>query len=226
MSEFRSIKACVFDAYGTLFDVHSAVAQYRAELGDKADPVSALWRSKQLEYTWLRSLMGRYADFWQVTGAALDYALASFDINNNQLRDNLLNAYLALDCYPEVPSVLQTLQEAGLRLIVLSNGSPKMLKAVAHSAGIDSLLEANLSVDSIKIYKPDPRVYRMAVEYLQLRPEQISFQSSNSWDTVGAASFGFKVAWINRFNQRREQLPNQPQAELKTLSELPDLLGL
>ena len=226
MSEFTMIKACVFDAYGTLFDVHSAVGQHRPRLGDKADPVSALWRTKQLEYTWLRSLMRRHADFWQVTADALDFALDSVDIKDSALREDLLQAYLHLDCYPEVKQVLGTLKKAGLRLAILSNGSPQMLQAGAASAGIDQLLDANLSVESVAIFKPDPKVYQLAVDQLAVAPEQISFQSSNAWDAAGAASFGFKVAWVNRFGQRRERLPATPHAELKTLTELPLLLGL
>ena len=226
MSNFTNIKACVFDAYGTLFDVHSAVAKHRQRLGDVADQVSALWRVKQLEYTWLRSLMRQHADFWQVTGDALDYALDACEINNAGLRDDLLNAYLSLDCYPEVPTVLQRLKHSGLRLAILSNGSPKMLQAGARSAGIDSLLDANLSVEEVGIFKPDPRVYQLAVDHLQVSPAQICFQSSNAWDAAGAANFGFTVAWINRFGQRRERLPATPHAELKTLAELPSLLGL
>ena len=226
MSEFATIKACVFDAYGTLFDVHSAVGKHRSRLGQAADQISALWRTKQLEYTWLRSLMRKHADFWQVTGEALDYAFDAFDINDVTLRDDLMQAYLALDCYPEVPAVLQALKQAGMRLAILSNGSPSMLQAGACNAGIESLLDANLSVEEVGIFKPDPRVYQLAVDHLNVPPEQISFQSSNAWDAFAAASFGFKVAWINRFGQRRERLPATPHAELKTLSELPPLLGL
>jgi len=226
MSEFSAIKACVFDAYGTLFDVHSAVGRHRARLGENAAAVSTLWRTKQLEYTWLRSLMQRHADFWQVTADALDYALDSFGVNDSALRDDLLNAYLRLDCYPEVIEVLSTLKQAGMRLAILSNGSPRMLEAGAAGNGLDDLLDANLSVEAVGIFKPDPRVYQLAVDQLNVAPEQISFQSSNAWDAAGAASFGFKVAWINRFSQRRERLPDAPHAELQTLAGLPSLLGL
>lgn len=226
MTEFSMIKACVFDAYGTLFDVHSAVGRHRSRLGENADQVSALWRTKQLEYTWLRSLMQRHADFWQVTADALDYAMDAFDIADPGLREDLLQAYLRLDCYPEVRQVLGVLKQAGLRLAILSNGSPPMLEAGVASAGIDQLLDANLSVESVGIFKPDPRVYQLAVDQLGVTAEQISFQSSNAWDAAGAASFGFKVAWINRFSQRRERLPAVPHAELQSLAELPALLGL
>ena len=223
---FDSIHACVFDAYGTLFDVHSAVGRHRGRLGAHADAISALWRSKQLEYTWLRSLMGHHADFWQVTGDALDFALEHHDVADAALRDDLMQAYLALDCYPEVPGVLEKLKGGGQRLAILSNGSPEMLKSAVASAGLEALIEEVLSVEAVGIYKPDPRVYGLATERLGLAPGQISFQSSNAWDVAGAAVFGFRVAWINRFGQVRERLPGTADAELDTLSGLPGLLGL
>jgi 2-haloacid dehalogenase len=225
VQRFSKVRACVFDAYGTLFDVHSAVGRHRARLGDLADPVSILWRSKQLEYTWLRSLMGSHADFWQVTADALDYALDVHDIDRNGIRDDLLNAYLALDCYPEVPQVLKTLKGSGLRLAILSNGSPSMLEAALNSAGLDTAIEVAYSVEEVGIYKPDPRTYQLACDRLEVAADEVSFQSSNAWDAVGAAAFGMNVAWINRFGQRRERLPFQPAAELRDLGGLPTLLG-
>jgi len=226
MARFENIAACVFDAYGTLFDVHSAVARHRPRLGEHADAVSAVWRSKQLEYTWLRSLMQRHADFWQVTGEALDYALDSFDVQDPKLREDLLAAYRQLDCYPEVPGVLKRLKAAGLKTAILSNGSPDMLAAAVAGSGLGEHLDAILSVEDLGIYKPDPRVYRLAVDRLAVAPARISFQSSNAWDAAGAASFGFRVAWINRFEQRRERLPAGPDVELRSLAELPPLLDL
>ena len=222
--EFRDINACVFDAYGTLFDVHSAVARHSDQMGNIGDRVSQLWRSKQLEYSWLRSLMGQHTDFWQVTGDALDYALAAFDIGDKTLRDSLMDAYLTLSPYPEVQEVLGQLKQRGLKLAILSNGAPNMLAAGVAGAGIGDLLDEVLSVEDVGIYKPDPRVYQLAVDRLQVPAAQISFQSSNAWDAVGAAAFGFKVAWVNRFAQHREQLPAQPQAEIRNLTELLDLL--
>ena len=226
MSQFDTIKACVFDAYGTLFDVHSAVGQHRQRLGEAADQVSALWRSKQLEYTWLRSLMQQHTDFWQVTQDALDYALDSFAIDDQALREDLLQAYLQLSCYPEVPQVLQQLNNHGLRCAILSNGAPAMLQAAVANAGISASLAHVLSVEDVGIFKPAPQVYQLAVDRLGVSAEQICFQSSNAWDAFAAANFGFRVAWINRFGQRRERLPAQPDAELKTLRELPVTLGL
>lgn len=226
-SAFSNIKACVFDAYGTVFDVHSAVAQHESQLPlNVAERVSTLWRTKQLEYTWLRSLMERHADFWQVTGDALDYALDSFDIENPPLRQDLMDAYLELNSYPEVESTLQKLKTAGMQTAILSNGSPAMLEAAVRKAGLEDLIDRTLSIEAVQVYKPNPRVYQLAVDELGVAATRISFQSSNAWDAVGAAAFGFRVAWVNRFGQRRERLPATPDAELKTLDELPPLLGI
>ncbi len=221
----RGIRFCVFDAYGTLFDVHSAVGRHRARLGERADAVSATWRTKQLEYTWLRSLMERYVDFWQVTGDGLDYALEAHGVDDPGLREDLMNAYLALDCYPEVPEVLAALKAAGFGTAILSNGSPRMLAAAVESSGIGEVLDAVLSVDAIGIYKPHPSVYRIAVDQLGVEPREVCFQSSNAWDAAAAATFGFRVAWVNRFGQAPERLPDAPDAELRTLSELPALIA-
>jgi len=222
---FSNIEACVFDAYGTLFDVHSAVARERAALGDVADAVSATWRDKQLQYTWLRTLMGHHADFWQVTGDALDYALETHGAHDPALRDRLMDCYLSLDAYPEVADVLGQLKARGLRCAILSNGTPEMLAAAVGNAGVADMLDAVLSVEDIGIYKPDPRVYDLAVTRLGAPAGHIAFMSSNAWDAKGAAAFGFSVAWVNRFGQRPERLPGDIAAEIKTLSGLPPLLG-
>ncbi len=220
-----NINACVFDAYGTLFDVHSAVGKYIERLGDVSEQVSNIWRTKQLEYTWLRSLMKKHADFWQVTQDALDYALAAFNIKDKQLRNDLINAYLELDCYPEVPDTLQKLKDSGQQIAILSNGSPAMLEAVVKSSGLEDLVEIILSVEMVGIFKPDPAVYQLAVDQLGVTAAEIVFMSSNAWDAVGATAFGLRVAWINRFAQRPERLPFQPDIEIKTLDQLPGLLS-
>lgn len=220
-TKFHGIICCVFDAYGTLFDVHSAVGKHRQRLGDKADAVSAAWRTKQLEYTWQRSLMDRYVDFWRVTSDGLDFALDQNGINDPALRDDLVNAYLTLDCYPEVPEVLKTLKDAGMQTAVLSNGSPRMLEAAVESSGLGDVLDAVLSVDELGIYKPAPEVYQLVLDRLGVGRGQVSFQSSNAWDAAAAATFGFRVAWCNRFGQAKERLPDAPDVEIKTLSELP-----
>jgi 2-haloacid dehalogenase len=221
----RGIRACVFDAYGTLFDVHSAVARLRARVGGQADALSKLWRTKQLEYTWLRALMGRHLDFWQVTGDALDYALVRTG-TDRAVREPLMQAYLALDAYPEVPDVLRRLREGGLETAILSNGAPKMLEAGARSAGIDGLLDAILTVEDVGIFKPHPKVYQLAVDRLAMPPEAIAFQSSNAWDVHGAATFGLRAVWINRFGLPPERLPGAPEHEISDLSGLPSLIGL
>jgi 2-haloacid dehalogenase len=220
----EGIRACVFDAYGTLFDVHSAVARLRSRIGTQADDLSKLWRTKQLEYTWLRALMGRHADFWQVTGDALDYALARTGVDT-AFREPLMQAYLALDAYPEVAEVLRRLRDAGRKLAILSNGTPAMLAAAVENAGIGALLDAVLSVEEVGVYKPDPRVYRLAVERLAVRADQIAFQSSNAWDVKGAACFGLRPVWVNRLGAPAERLPGDAECELPDLSGLPALMG-
>ena len=226
MSRFSpAIRACVFDAYGTLFDVHSAVARHRERLGSQASAVSALWRQKQLEYTWLRSLMGRYADFDHITEDALLHALEAFGVEPEGLTDDLLAAYRELTCYPEAPAALRTLQQRGMQTAILSNGTEQTLTHASRSAGLDDSLDRILSVDALGIYKPDPRVYQLAVDALDVSAAEILFHSSNAWDVAGAAAFGFRVAWINRSGAVRERLPEPPAVELTTLEPVPDLLG-
>jgi len=225
-SAFSDIGACVFDAYGTLFDVHSAVARGGQSLGGNAAAVSALWRQKQLEYTWLRSLMGAHVDFWQVTQDSLNYALAAHDRSDALLQAELMDLYLRLDAYDDAAATLKILKTGGRATAILSNGAPKMLTAAVASAGLGDHLDAVLSVEEVGIYKPDPRVYRLAVDRLGTAPERICFVSANAWDAAGAAHFGFRVAWLNRFDQRPERLPGRPAAVLRSLSELPALMGL
>ena len=224
MTKFIGIKACVFDAYGTLFDVHSAVGRHRARVGDRADAVSALWRAKQLEYTWQRTILDRYVDFWRVTGDSLDYALEAHGVEDGALRDDLLHAYLNLECYPEVHGVLRALGAAGLGTAILSNGSPMMLEAAVESAGIGDLLDSVFSVDALGVYKPAPEVYHLVMDELDVGRGQVSFQSSNAWDAAAGATFGFRVAWCNRFGQARERLPDAPDVEIRTLDELPAIV--
>jgi 2-haloacid dehalogenase len=222
---FDDIAACVFDAYGTLFDVHSAVQHGGAALGDKAAAVSALWRQKQLEYTWLRSLMGAHADFRQVTRDGLDYALAAHGVEDPALADRLMELYLTLDAYPDVVACLETLRAVGLATAILSNGEPEMLSAAVDSAGLSKLLDEVLSVEEVGIFKPDPRTYQLAVNRLEVPAERICFVSTNAWDAAGAAYFGFRVAWLNRFGQRLEALPGAPAAVIAGLDELTGLLS-
>lgn len=220
------VRAAVFDAYGTIFDYNAAAARCREALGDKADALSRLWRDKQLSYSWLRALMGRHADFWQVTSDGLDFALETLGIAEPALKARLMDCYLTLDCFPEVPAMLSRLRGAGLKTAILSNGSPRMLKAAVEGAGLGRLLDAVLSVEEAGVYKPHPKVYQLAVDRLGIAAEATAFLSSNAWDAHGAAAFGFKVAWCNRYGQRPERLPGVLAAELRSLAELPALLGL
>ena len=223
---FGDIGACVFDAYGTLFDFNSAVNRSRDRLGTEADTVADLWRRKQLEYTWLRSLMNRYEDFWKVTGDALDYSLAAVGIDDEALRNDLMALYREIEPYPEAAATLQALKDAGMRTAILSNGSPEMLTAAARNCGLDALLDDIISVHSAGIYKPHPSVYQLAVDRTGIAAERVCFQSANAWDIAGAAAFGFRPVWINRAGQPPERLPDGPAAELDSLAGLPALLGL
>jgi len=220
------IRACVFDAYGTLFDFASAARSCRDVLGDNIDRLTALWRDKQLQYTWLRGLQGRHADFWQVTGDALDFALETLGMNRPGLRDRLMELYLTLDTFPEVRHTLQRIKGSGLPSAILSNGSPKMLDAVVKATGLDALLDAVLSVEEAGVYKPHPKVYQLAVDRLGVPAAAIAFQSSNAWDAYAASAFGMRVVWCNRYGARPEHLPGAPDHVVTTLAELPQLLGL
>lgn len=218
------IDACVFDAYGTLFDFNSAASAARGELGDDWQRVSDLWRQKQLQYTWLRGLAGHHADFWQVTGDALDFALATLRVGRPGLREQLMNLYLQLAAYPEVPETLRRLKATDRKLAILSNGTPAMLEAVVNSAGLHQMFDAVLSVEEVGVYKPHPSVYGLACDRLKLAPSRICFLSSNAWDAFSAKAFGMRVVWCNRFAQAPERIPAMPDGEIADLSALPDML--
>ncbi len=219
------IRACVFDAYGTLFDVTSAAVRAKDALGKRWQPLSDLWRTKQLQYTWLRALMGRHVDFWQVTGDALDYAMASLAIQDASLRSRLMNLYLELDAYPEVKETLSRLKAAGLRLAILSNGAPRMLAAAVKNSGLAELIDDVFSVEEVGVYKPHPKVYGLAAERLAIAREQVCFLSSNAWDAYAAKAFGFRVLWCNRFEQAPERIPERPDGEITTLAALPGIVA-
>ena len=220
------IRACVFDAYGTLFDFASAAARCADGLGDKAEFLTPLWRDKQLQYTWLRAAQTRHADFWQVTADALDFALETLGIADAKgaLRRRLLDCYMTLDAFPEVPEVLRQLKAADFVTAILSNGTPAMLAAAVQHAGIGGALDHVLSVEDVGAFKPAPAVYQLAVDRLGVPPSAIAFQSSNAWDIHAASAFGMRTVWCNRTGQRRERLPGAPDRETKTLAELPELL--
>ncbi|KAB2867915.1 MAG: haloacid dehalogenase type II [Bauldia sp.] len=220
------VQACVFDAYGTLFDFASAADACRDVLGDDTGRLTALWRDKQLAYTWLRAAQGRHADFRQVTGEALDFTLEALRIDRPGLRDRLMGLYLTLSPFPEVPGMLGRLKTAGVRTAILSNGTPQMLAAAVAAAGLAALVDQTISVEEVGVFKPHPRVYQRAVDRLGVPAARISFQSSNAWDIHAASAFGMRTVWCNRTGQPRERLPGAPDHEVATLAGLPDLLGL
>jgi 2-haloacid dehalogenase len=219
-----AVRACVFDAYGTLFDFASAAAACGDALGDRTAQVTALWRDKQLQYTWLRSLQGRHADFWQVTGDALDFTLDTLGLADPALHARLMSLYRTLECFPEVPEVLERLKRAGFLIAILSNGSPSMLRDAVEGSRLGGLVDHILSVEEVGVFKTHPSVYRLAVERLATPASSIAFQSSNAWDAHAASAFGMRVVWCNRYGQRRERLPGAPDREIRSLAELPGLL--
>lgn len=215
-----TLSVFVFDAYGTLFDVHAAVRRHAAALGPDAARFSETWRAKQLEYSWVRSMAERYRDFWSLTEDALDYCFAAFPSADRGLREKLLDAYRNLDCYPEVPELIRTLKRQGRQLAILSNGSPAMLEAAVAAAGLEGSFDAVLSVDPLGIYKPDRRVYDLVTTHFRVYPTAVSFQSSNRWDIAGATAFGFRTVWINRSSVPDEYPDLSPAAVLPSLEGL------
>ena len=218
------IRACVFDAYGTLFDVNSAARSLQDELGTRWQPLAELWRTKQLQYTWLRGLGGHHADFWTVTSEALSFAFDTLKIQDPELHHRLMTLYLSLNVYPDVIDALKKLKAGGMSLAILSNGTPQMLASAAAHSGIADLLDAVLSVEEVGVFKPHPSVYKLASDRLQLAPEQICFLSSNGWDAYAAKAFGFHAVWCNRFNQPPERIPGTPDGQIATLAALPEIV--
>lgn len=221
----HEIDVCLFDAYGTLFDVSAAAEKKQAELGERWRALSSLWRTKQIEYTWLRSLMGCHADFWRVTGDALDFALDALEMRDSGLREELMALYRRLSAYPEVKGALEKLKERRARAAILSNGSPEMLASAVESAGIGEYLEAVLSVEEAGVFKTHPSAYQLAVDGLRVPAGRICFFSSNGWDVAGASHFGFRVVWVNRLAQKKERVPHEIDAEIRSLDELEGTLA-
>lgn len=218
----------VYDIYGTLLDVDAAarkVAERDEAFAEHWVQLSAGWRQRQLSYSWLRSLMGRYVPFWQITTEALDVTMGEMGLNDPQLRENLLTLYLDLMPYDEVTGELTKLKAKGHKLAALSNGSPEMLERGLTSSGIGPLLDAALSVDVLKIYKPDPRIYAMVTDHFDCNPEDVTFFSSNNWDIAGAGSFGFKTIWVNRAGKTWDDLPEKPHHIVSSLQEAADLIS-
>jgi 2-haloacid dehalogenase len=213
-------RAYVFDAYGTLFDVHAAIGRHRAEAGAEAERFSDIWRTKQLEYTWTLTLAGQYVDFWTLTQRALDYAFERVPSVDRALRAKLLDAYRVLGAFPDARDVLARLKSQGFRTAILSNGTPAMLSAAADASGIANVLDATLSVDALRLYKPRPEVYALVTRQFGVAPDDVVFVSSNRWDVMGAASFGFRPIWVNC-----ARLPDE-YADLPATRTVPDLAAL
>lgn len=212
--------AYVFDAYGTLFDVHAAVRKHAGAMGPDGQAFSDLWRAKQLEYSWIRTLMGTHTDFWTLTEQSLDYAFARFPSADRTLRAALLDAYWHLDCYPEVPAVLKDLKHRGARIAILSNGTPQMLQSAVKKAGLDLIIDDIFSVETVRAFKTSPAVYDMVTTTYRLYPNAVSFQSSNRWDVAGATKFGFRTVWINRSDMPDEYADFGPALILPSLESL------
>ena len=220
----NKIKACIFDAYGTLFDVNAACRELSKEVGDNWEKLASLWRLRQVEYTWLRNSMDEYIDFWQITSDALDYAMETLGIENNELREGLLNLYLKLEAYPEVNELLKKLKQRGLKTGILSNGSMKMLNSAVDNANIREYLDEILSVEECKIYKPSSKVYDLIKIRMQISKENVLFFSSNAWDMHAASNYGFKTIWVNRFNAKLERLPGKPNDIVNSLDKIDEII--
>jgi 2-haloacid dehalogenase len=222
---FEGVQAVVFDAYGTLFDLASPVTALASEIGEKSADLTVLWRRKQLEYTWLRSLMGVHADFWTVTRDALDYSLEVLGVTEQGLADELMTLYLKLEPYADAKAALQAVKAKGKRTAILSNGSPSMLDAMVRHAEFDTLLDEVLSVEDVGVYKPSRRVYRLALQRFHIQDApSVCFVSANPWDAQGAAQFGFQVARIARTALPDDRIPGKPKAVISTLAELVNIL--
>ena len=218
------ITTCVFDAYGTLFDVNAACRELSKEVGDKWNELSKLWRLRQLEYTWLRNSMKEYIDFWKITSDALDYAMDTLNIKNIKLRNELLSLYLKLEAYPEVKSILENIKYMGLKTAILSNGNKKMLESAVSNAKIQNLMDEILSVDDCKVFKPSSKVYELVESKMGVKKENVLFFSSNAWDMHAASNYGFKTIWVNRFQGKLEKLPGKPDQIINSLEQIEKIL--
>jgi 2-haloacid dehalogenase len=216
---------CVFDAYGTLFDFNAAIARHRTAVGPDADRFSELWRLKQIEYTWTHTLAGRYVEFWTLTQRALDYCFERFPSVDRKLRADLLNAYLKLDAFPDAQKVLRELKARGERTAILTNGSPAMVSSAVEAAGLKAELDAVLSVDAVKMFKPRPEVYALVTKEFSCQPADVVFVSSNRWDAFGATAFGFRTVWINRAKAPDEYPEFPPAAMVSSLTGLLSMKG-
>ena len=219
----KNIKAIVFDAYGTLFDVNSAAEKCKEKIGDKWESFANYWRTTQLEYTWLRSLMRRHKDFWQVTEDSLDKSMKAFKIDSS-MKNELLALYKVLSTYPEIQEVLNKLKEKGYKLSMLSNGTPALLNQLVKSNNLEDLFNDIFSIEEVRIYKPDSKVYEMPIKKYKIKPNEIAFLSANTWDVSGGGNYGYNAIWVNRNKNIFDNLDFKPKNEVKNLTELLDII--
>ena len=219
----KNIKAIIFDAYGTLFDVNSAAEKCKDKIGDKWEPFANFWRTTQLEYTWLRSLMKRHKDFWQITEESLDKSMMAFNIDP-EMKNELLNLYKVLSPFQEVPETLKSLKEKNFKLAILSNGTPSLLNDLVKSNNLNNLFDDLFSIEEVKIYKPHPKVYDLPIEKYKIKKNEVVFLSANTWDVSGAGNYGYQSIWVNRNNNIFDNLDYKPNNQIKNLSELINLI--
>ncbi|WP_440677688.1 haloacid dehalogenase type II [Candidatus Pelagibacter sp. HIMB1587] len=218
----KNIKAIIFDAYGTLFDVNSAAEKCKDKIGDKWEAFANYWRTTQLEYTWLRSLMKRHRDFWQITEDSLDKSMSVFKIDNS-MRDELLNLYRILSPFEEVPEVLKSLKEKNFKLAILSNGTPSLLNELVQSNKLDNLFNDIFSIEEVGVFKPDSKVYDLPIKKYKIEKNEVAFLSANTWDVSGGGNYGYNSIWVNRNNNIFDKLDYSPQNEIKNLNGLLDI---
>ena len=219
----KNIKAIIFDAYGTLFDVNSAAKKCKDKIGDKWESFANYWRTTQLEYTWLRSLMNRHKDFWQITEDSLDKSIKAFKIDNS-MRNELLDLYKILSTFPEVPTVLKNLKEKKYKLAILSNGTPSLLNELVKSNNLDNIFDDIFSIEEVGIYKPDSKVYNLPIKKYQIKKDEAAFLSANTWDVSGGGNYGYSSIWVNRNNNIFDNLDYKPKNEVKNLKQLLDIV--
>ena len=215
----KNVKAIIFDAYGTLFDVNSAAEKCKDKIGDKWEPFANFWRTTQLEYTWLRSLMGRHKDFWQITEDSLDKSMKAFNIDSS-MKNELLNLYKILSPYKEVPETLKILKEKKFKLAILSNGTPSLLNELVKSNNLENLFDDIFSIEEVGVYKPNSKVYDIPVKKYKIEKNEIAFLSANTWDVSGGGNYGYQSIWVNRNNNIFDNLDFKPKLEIKDLSGL------
>ena len=218
----NNTKAIVFDAYGTLFDVNSAAEKCKDKIGDQWETFANYWRTTQLEYTWLRSLMKKHKNFWQITEDSLDKSMLTFKIDKS-MRNELLNLYKELSTFPEVKSVLEELKKKSIKLAILSNGTPSLLSNLVKNSNLENLFDDVFSIEEVKIYKPDPKVYDIPINKYKVKKEEITFLSANTWDVSGGGNYGYNAIWVNRSNNIFDKLDYTPKNEVKNLRELLNL---